>query len=372
MERQRRRPEGPVVWIVAAGVAGMLACSTPASAPPAGGGAPPAAQASAPPAAGAANATPAATAPSATPAQLRHFDVGVVALVSYFYPMWIALEKGFWAQQGLDVELTTLQTNEAVAAGVSGSLDVLMCPTDTCLTAISKGGQLVMVNDYIVEAPYDLMVRPDIASIADLRGKRVGASSLSAGTGTLAKIMLRARGLAPDDYQLVQAGGNPQRFAALQSGGVEAAMLSDPVNFMAALEGYRSLLAFSDVVPEYSFSSDWVLQSWLQEAANRDSLVGFQAGQIKAQEWAKDPANKVAFVDLIVRNARTTPEVAEKVHDFYIVQHPTIIAVDDLKSAPTQAVVNILREWEGLEALPPDADWRNASYVERARQLAAR
>src|SRR6185295_3369513 len=48
--------------------------------------------------------------------RLRHFDLGVVALVSYFYPMWIAGEKGFWAQQGLDVELTTLQTNEAVAA----------------------------------------------------------------------------------------------------------------------------------------------------------------------------------------------------------------------------------------------------------------
>jgi ABC-type nitrate/sulfonate/bicarbonate transport system substrate-binding protein len=184
--------------------------------------------------------------------------------------------------------------------------------------------------------------------------------------------MLRARGLAPDDYQLVQAGGNPQRFAALQSGGVEAAMLSDPVNFMVALEGYRSLLAFSDVVPEYSFSSNWVMQNWLQEAANPDALVGFQAGQIKGQQWAKDPANRAAFVDLIVRNARTTPEVAEKVYDFYIVQHPNIIAVDDLKTTPTQAVANILQEWEGLPPLPPDADWRNGSYIQRARQLAAR
>src|SRR5438105_5727493 len=104
MERQRRRPGSPVVWIVAAGVAGLLACSAPASAPPAGGGAAPAAQSSAPPAA-AANATAAAPGPAATPAQLRHLDLGVVALVSYFYPMWIALEKGFWAQQGLDVEM---------------------------------------------------------------------------------------------------------------------------------------------------------------------------------------------------------------------------------------------------------------------------
>src|SRR5438067_12625583 len=74
MERQGRRPGGPVVWIVAAGLAGLLACSAPASAPPAGGGA-----ASAPPApaaAGTANATPAAASPTATPAQLRQFDLG--------------------------------------------------------------------------------------------------------------------------------------------------------------------------------------------------------------------------------------------------------------------------------------------------------
>ncbi len=229
-----------------------------------------------------------------------------------------------------------------------------------------------MLNDYLTQAPYDLIAKPEIQSIDELRGKRIGASSLSAGTGTLAKIMLRSKGLAPEDYQLVQAGGNPARYAALQSGGVEAAMLSDPVNFQAVLDGYRNLLSFSDVVPEYSFTSDWTQDSWLQDPANRDYLVAFQAAQIKANKWAQDPANKAAVIDVIVRQTRTTPAIAERVYDFYIVQHPDIMGVDGLREAPTQAVVNILQEWEGLGTMPPESEWRNGSYVERARQLAAR
>jgi ABC-type nitrate/sulfonate/bicarbonate transport system substrate-binding protein len=313
------------------------------------------------------------TAAAATPPAPPHtFQLGIVALAAYFFPMWIGVDKGFFAEQGLDVEMTTFQTNEAVAALVSGSLDVLMCPTDACITALSKGAQLTMVNDYLIEAPYDLVAKPDIASAADLRDKKIGVSSLSAGSGSLAKIMLRAQGLGPDDYQLVQAGGNPQRFAALQSGGVDAAMLSDPVNFQAVLEGYRNLLSFTAVVPQYSFASDWVQQSWLVDAPNRDFLVAFQAGQIKGNTWAQDPANKAAFVDLIVSRARTTPAIAERVWDFYTVQNKAIVGVADLRSEPTDAVVNILREMEGLGALPPDAEWRDGSFVQRARQLAGR
>src|SRR5262245_31371343 len=243
------------------GLALLAACTAPgapqAAAPAPAAPAAPAATTSA----GGAAAAPAA--PTAGP--LRQFELGVVALVAYMYPMWVMVEKGFGAQQGLNIQITTFQTNEAVAALVSGSLDVLMCPSDGCVTAVSKGGQIKMVNDYLTQAPYNLMARSDIPSVADLRGKKVGVSSITTGSGTLARIMLTAEGLGADDYQLVQAGGNPQRFAALQSGGVDAALLSDPANFEAELGGYRSLLEFSKVVPQYSFTSDWVLNGWLDQ-----------------------------------------------------------------------------------------------------------
>ncbi|HZR99516.1 MAG TPA: ABC transporter substrate-binding protein [Chloroflexota bacterium] len=348
---------------LALGIAALLACSAPAAPTPAR----PAA--TSPPAAASQPATAPAAAASPQTGPLHHMELGVVALAAYFYPMWIAVEKGFYAQQGVDVALTTFQTNDSVAALVSGSLDVLHCPTDACIIAVSKGARLKLVNDYLMEAPYDLVAKPDLASVEELRGKKVGVSSLSAGSGTLAKVMLRAKGLGPDDYELVQAGGNPARYAALQSGGIDAAMLSDPVNFAAQLEGYRVLLSFSDVVSQYSFVSHWVQESWLDDAANQGYLVAFQAGQIKANQWAHDAANKDAVVDVIVRNAHTTPEIAQRIYDFYIVQKPNVVDVSTLQTGPVQSVVSILRDDEGLTGLPPDSQWKDGSYVARARQL---
>jgi ABC-type nitrate/sulfonate/bicarbonate transport system substrate-binding protein len=344
-----------------------MPAALPAAPPP-----PNTAMATSPAASPSAEPVPAGAAVPPKPGPHHSFQLGVVALAAYFYPMWLAVEKGFFAEQGLATELTTFQTNEAVAALVSGSLDVLMCPTDGCITAVTKGAPILMVNDYLVEAPYDLMARPDIPSVAVLRGKKIGVSSLSAGTGSLAKITLRAQGFGPDDYELVQAGGNPQRFTALQSGGVDASLLSDPVNFAAVLEGYHSLLNFTDVVPQYAFASDWAQTSWLDDAANREYLVGFQVAQIKANQWAQAPANKAAVIDVIVRNAHTTPAIAASIYDFYMVENPSIVGVADLQAQPVQAVVDILREWEGLGALPPDAQWKDASFVQQARQLAAR
>jgi NitT/TauT family transport system substrate-binding protein len=363
------------VGLAVVGLLLVVACAPSAAQPSGAPASKPAPAAPAAPAAKPATGAPSAPLPPGAvvppkPGQQHTFQLGVVALVSYMYPMWVALEKGFWAEQGLNVEMTTFQTNEAVAALVSGSLDVLMCPTDSCITALSKGAAIRMVNDFLVEAPYDLIAKRDVATVADLRGKKVGVSSLNAGSGTLAKIMLRGRGLGTDDYELVQAGGNPQRYAALQSGGVDASILSDPLNFAALLEGYHSLLNFTEIVPRYSFSSDWVLNSWLDNAANRDYLVGFQAGQIKAKRWAHDPANKAAIIDMIVTRTSTTPTVAERVYDFYVVKNPHLVGVEDLLPEPVQTVAQILREWESLPDLPPDNVWRDATYIQRARQLA--
>jgi NitT/TauT family transport system substrate-binding protein len=306
------------------------------------------------------------------PGPLRQTELGVVAFVSYFYPMWIAVDKGFGAQQGLDIQLTTLQTNEAVAAAVSGSLDVLMCPSDACVTAVSKGAQMKMVNDYLTQAPYNLVARSDVSSVGDLRGKKVGVSSLSTGSGTLARIMLTAQGLDAADYTLVQAGGNPQRYAALQSGGVDASLLSDPANFEAVLAGYRDLLEFSKVVPQYSFTSDWITSDWISQPSNPDVLVRFQAAQIAASRWAQDPANKTALIELLVDKTKTSPAISERIYDFYIVRNPGIMGVDDLRNEPVESVVRILREEGTVTDMPPASQWRDGSYIERARQLLGR
>ena len=362
-----RAHRAPLLVFVALGL--LIACSGP-SAPPAAAPATAAPAAVAPPAVAA--TAPAAPAAAAPPGPPRPFELGVVAFVSYFYPMWVASERGFGTQQGLDIQITTLQTNEAVAAAVSGSLDVLMCPSDACVTAVSKGAQMKMVNDYLTQAPYNLIARREIQSIADLRDKKVGVSSLTTGSGSLARIMLTAQGLEANDYTLVQAGGNPQRYAAMQSGGVDAALLSDPANFEAMIEGYRDLLEFSKVVPQYSFTSDWVTNDWIGQGDHPDVLMRFQVAQMAAGRWAQEPGNKQALIDLLIDKTKTTPAVAERIYNFYIVTNPGIMGVDDLRNEPVESVLRILREEGTVADMPPSSQWRDPTYIQRARQMLGR
>jgi ABC-type nitrate/sulfonate/bicarbonate transport system substrate-binding protein len=297
--------------------------------------------------------------------------MGLIGLAGYWYNIWGAQHAGIFRELGLAPERVQIQTNEAISALSSGGLDVLQSPTDAAVTALSKGANMTLVADHALEAPYDLVARPEIATVEGLRGLKVGASSLRAGTGTIARVMLRGRGMTDDDYELTQTGGNPQRYAALQSGGTQAAIIADPVNFIAKLDGYRILLSFSDIVPQYSFVSWWVRRDWLDNSQNREDLVNFVAGLIRGREWAHDPANREALIQIWMDETQSPRPVAEQMYEYYMVQHPKLVDSSDVRTEPRAAVVKIQQELEDLPALPPESQWIDRTITERARQVAS-
>jgi ABC-type nitrate/sulfonate/bicarbonate transport system substrate-binding protein len=341
----------------------VLGCTAPAAAPAKPSGSAPAASAP---------AQPAAQAPAAAPArEPRALQMGLIGLAGYWYNIWAGQHSGIFRELGLAPERVQIQTNEAISALSSGGLDVLQSPTDAAVTALSKGANMTLVADHALEAPYDLVARSDITSVEGLRGLKVGASSLRAGTGTIARVMLRGRGMTDDDYELTQTGGNPQRYAALQSGGTQAAIIADPVNFIAKLDGYRVLLSFSDVVPQYSFVSWWVRRDWLDNAQNREDLVNFVAGLIRGRGWAHDPANREALIKIWMDETQSPRPVAEQMYEYYMVQHPKLVDSSDIRPEPRAAVVKIQQELEDLPALPPESQWIDRTITERARQVAS-
>jgi ABC-type nitrate/sulfonate/bicarbonate transport system substrate-binding protein len=344
--------------LLASGIVSLMLAACTAPAPPSAG---PVAVATTPPSA----AAPATRAP-------RTLQVAIQGLSGYMYPLWVAQQHGMLRDAGLTVEWTTIDTNQAIPALLGGSLDLLNASTDAALTALSKGAALKLVADYNIITPYEIVARPDLTSVEALRGQKVGAASLHAGSGTILRYMLKAQGLGDADYELVQAGGNPQRYVALQSGGVAASILSDPVNFRARLDGYRILAAFPDIVPEYSFNSWWVRADWLTNAENREALVAFLTALERAQQWAKAPENHQALVELVADQSHSPPEVAEQVYDYYVVQHPGAIDSTDVRDGPVHNVIRILSELEDLPPLPPESGWIDRSYTQRVRDAIAR
>ena len=135
--------------------------------------------------------------------------------------------------------------------------------------------------------------------LEDLRGRRIGVSSLRAGSSSLVMKLLAARGLHyPGDYELVPCGPILARWELLRSGGIDAGLQGAPLDYIALDAGFVSLGNPRDEVPHFQFTSLDVDTGWA--AANRDLLLRFLRAFLRAHAWFYDNwegSNRIAVAE---------------------------------------------------------------------------
>src|SRR5258706_15378466 len=157
-----------------------------------------------------------------------------------YSPLWVGAKKGFFEQQGLDVQLVLLRgvpmTLQALAAG---SLNIGSGGPESYIEASERGLDFVVIGGIINGMAQFLVAGKNYKSYEDLRGTTFGASSLSGGIITALKEALRIKGLEyPRDYKLlIVAGGSSANLAALQSGQIAATTVAVPLNYAAEESG---------------------------------------------------------------------------------------------------------------------------------------
>jgi ABC-type nitrate/sulfonate/bicarbonate transport system substrate-binding protein len=155
-----------------------------------------------------------------------------------------------------------------------------------------------------------------VTSAAELHGKIVAAAGPSGTSAGLTRKLAASLGLGPADYQLLSVGGSPERYAALLSGQVGAALLSQPFDLQAIRQGFQPLARSSDVVPDLAFTMFVTTRPWLQ--THREVAVRFLRAVIRANGWLYDPANRAAAEDILVRATGVDPELAADVYTLYL------------------------------------------------------
>lgn len=166
-----------------------------------------------------------------------------------WFPAHLAKEKGFYREEGLDVDFVIMKPQVALQALVSG--DVLYTTAIGSTMRAAFRGLPVRVVMTICEKPHFVLVaRPGIQSVEGLRGKILGVSSLGASTDTMARALLAKSRLIPgQDVKILAVGGGTNRLAALQSRAIDATLLEAPYNLMAEREGFARILFVGDLIP---------------------------------------------------------------------------------------------------------------------------
>jgi NitT/TauT family transport system substrate-binding protein len=244
-------------------------------------------------------------------------SVGSVdATSANLWPLHIAAKNGYFDAANLKIDLVFSQSNASVIQQLAaGSYSVapsagMVDP----IRAIDKGAPVALVRVVIQAPPYALLARHEIKKIEDLKGKIISIGGAKDITRIFTERMLGPHGLKPGDYDYVFAGATSARFSALNSGAVDAALLTVPFNFYAESAGFTNLGFTFDYLPDMPFAGMAVNRTWAE--ANSDALKRFLVAYTKAVAWFDDPNNREAAVQIQVDTSRIARDDVEKAYVF--------------------------------------------------------
>ena len=224
--------------------------------------------------------------------------IGGGAVGFNWLPVIAAEHQGMFARRNLAIEIRRLgAVDKATAAVKNGELDLVITPPEGAIRDCVNGGNLRIIAGNANRLPLSLIANPRIKRIEELRGARLGTSSLTEGTALYTMEVLRQHGLNyPGDYEFAVVGVHPARWKALQEGAIDAAVQLIPLNFVAEDAGYRNLGEVTDYIPQIVFTAMIVDRAATE--SRREQIVAFLSGVIEGTKWVYDSANDEALLTI--------------------------------------------------------------------------
>lgn len=174
--------------------------------------------------------------------------VGYGSLSTSYAAIWVAGEARLFQKNGIDAEVLYLESALVRTALLTGDIAMGGMSGTTMAAPRLQGADPILIASFSNSLQYRLVVRPDIRTVADLKGKRIGVAGFGLGAHRGAQIMLAKLGLNPDtDVTMLQIGGDPTRLAALLSGTIDASVFNPLLHKRAAEAGMRVLANIEDM-----------------------------------------------------------------------------------------------------------------------------
>ncbi len=223
-------------------------------------------------------------------------------------PLYVALDKGFFRAEGLEVRLTPTPDSVYLVDNLaSGRFQVAFASIDNFI-AYQEGqhdGKTLLGRDLfafmgVSRINLHLVVRAGIDSYAGLRGRDLGVDKPTTGFAFVMLKMLERGGLGPDDYRLVEAGATVARGPALMRGEIDATLLSPGLANQANRAGFPTLEQSRDVVGDIQGTVLAAERTWA--AANGETLTAFTRAVLRAIDFIFEPANGAEAAAILAAN----------------------------------------------------------------------
>jgi len=193
---------------------------------------------------------------------------------------WVAREAGIFGKHGLDVELLFTGGGRAITSLLGGDTPLITVGGPSVIAARLAGSDAIITAHIFDTILYSLIVQPDIRTLADLKGKKIGASRFGSATDFALRYVLKQNGFDPlKDVVIFQIGGQSETLAALKAGSINGGVIASPATAEAKRLGMRELINMGNLGVEYPQTTIATTERFLRN--NRETVLRFTRAYVE-------------------------------------------------------------------------------------------
>src|SRR6516162_582315 len=223
---------------------------------------------------------------------LQKLTVGYTPIAGASLPFFIAVEEKIFQKYGFEIFPVFMGGSPLINSAIlAGEFPIGYTGGGAVISSRLSGSDLIAIASPLPVLTIDGWSRPEIKSISDLKGKRVGITRFGASSYFSALSMLESGGVKPGEVTFIQNGGVGESFAALTGGRVDVCMIGYPFGLNAKNAGFN--LLFRPSQTDYGLFPTAVLaarESWLKDPRNHKLTIDFLRVMAEAQQLARDNA----------------------------------------------------------------------------------
>ena len=268
------------------------------------------------------------------------------AIGGVFTPLWLAQENKLFNKYGISVDLKFLPLTTGTQALLTKNVDIIT-PGGELLEAGLNGERVVYIAGIANKVVLSIFAKPEIQSLADLRGKVVSALAPGSISDHLARILFQEAGLVPgQDVKMLYLKTGPEILAALTTGVIDAGIISAPVTLKARQAGFKEIVNVPERNIPMIHAGLATTRDFMKE--HRDRVRGFLQAYIEAVKYAATNPKETKQVIGTYTKTTNQEDLDETYQTFIKVWEP----VPYVSTAGVQSVLNFTRHAGAKTARP--------------------
>jgi len=243
--------------------------------------------------------------------------IGYSSISGAYTPIWVAHDAGYFAKEGLQDDIILIPSGTQLAqVTVAGEIDIGSLNGSSAIAAALQGADLKIIGNSGNKMVFSLYVRPEIKSVEQLKGKKIGVTRFGSAPDISVRYALRKYNINPDkDLTLIQLGFMATVAGGLQGGSIDGGVVSPPTQFAIDKAGFKELINITDM--NFAFPNPALVAVGSIIRSKPDVINRFMRAYVRGMHRARtDPA--FTYKSMAKYTKIQDQSVLQRAYDFYM------------------------------------------------------